>query len=940
MRLRHLFVAAMLLMVGMMQAQQMPPIPVDKDVRIGKLDNGLTYYIRHNNYPEHTANFYIAQKVGSINENEDQRGLAHLLEHMAFNGSDHFKDNGLQEYLQSIGVEYGRNLNAYTATDQTVYYITDVSTERISALDSCMLVLKDWSNGLTLDAKAIDEERDVVHNEYRMRITGTQKILETVLPELYPGSKYGQRFPIGLMEVIDKCNPETLRAYYRKWYRPDNQGIIIVGDIDVDRTEAKIKELFGGITVPADAAKIELEAVPDNEQGIYLVGKDKEQTMSLILVAMKRDAVPDEAKGDMTYLIGNYLIDRLADVLNERYKEEAQKADCPFVEAEIENGNYLISRTKDAITLTIVPKEGKEKEALAAALREVKRAHDFGVNASEFDRAKTEYLSQVEKKYNNREKLPNNGYCQDYVEHFIGNEPIPSIEDLYQLMSQMSPMMPVEAVNEVAKQLLVEGEKNLVVLTLMQDKEGQTYPTRDELKAVTDKVWTEKLEAYVDNTRQEPIMATTPKAGKIVKEEQNSALGCTKLTLSNGATVLMKKTDFNDNEIVMSAYAKGGMSMFDKKDNSNMQMFGEVLSKSGLGNFSDSELTKALSGKQCDVDFKMDEIRHGMIGTTTPKDLETMMQLMYLGFTNVKKDEQSVGNFLNMMEVQLKNLSLNASIVFQDSIQSTMYDGNPLHRIPTVEDLKQVNYDRILEMARMAYGNAADFTFTFVGNYDEAQMRKYIEQYVASLPANKKAKAVKTTDVRTFSKGEVVRNFTKAMENPQAQAAEIWRSNTVDFSLKNLVLVDVAYRMYEMINNREIREKQSAAYYAGAQGQLDDDGQTAYAIITGVGMLNPDKAEAAIPYFAKNIQTLISTPDAEDLAKVKEIMLKQADVNARSNSHWRMILGRYARSGKDFQTDYKSTVQAVTLQDVSDFLKNTVLAGGNHIQVVMMPEKK
>ena len=298
--------------------------------------------------------------------------------------------------------------------------------------------------------------------------------------------------------------------------------------------------------------------------------------MSLILVAMKRDATPDAAKSSMEYLLGNYLIDRLADVLNERYKEEAQKADCPFVEAEIENGNYLISRTKDALTLTIVPKEGKEKEALAAALREVKRAHDFGVNASEFDRAKTEYLSQVEKKYNNREKLPNNGYCQDYVEHFIGNEPIPSIEDLYQLMSQMSPMMPVEAVNEVAKQLLVEGEKNLVVLTLMQDKEGQTYPTRDELKAVTDKVWTEKLEAYVDNTRQEPIMATTPKAGKIVKEEQNSALGCTKLTLSNGATVLMKKTDFNDNEIVMSAYAKGGMSMFDKKDNSNMQMFGEV----------------------------------------------------------------------------------------------------------------------------------------------------------------------------------------------------------------------------------------------------------------------------------------------------------------------------------------------------------------------------
>ena len=268
MKLRKMW-AALLLLVGMsVQAQEIPNIPVDPEVRTGKLENGLTYYIRHNGYPEKVASFYIAQRVGSVQENDDQRGLAHLLEHMAFNGTDHFKDNSLQEYLQSIGVEYGRNLNAYTSTDQTVYYIQDVPTTRISALDSCMMILKDWSNGITLDTKAIDAERDIVHNEYRMRIIGTQKILEQKLPELYPGSKYGERFPIGLMEVIDKCSPETLRAYYRKWYRPDNQGIIIVGDIDVDRTEQKVKELFGGIKVPANAAKVETVEVPDNNEEI------------------------------------------------------------------------------------------------------------------------------------------------------------------------------------------------------------------------------------------------------------------------------------------------------------------------------------------------------------------------------------------------------------------------------------------------------------------------------------------------------------------------------------------------------------------------------------------------------------------------------------------------------------------------------------------------
>ena len=940
MTIRKFLVAALLLVSAGAHAQQMPPIPIDQKVRIGKLDNGLTYYIRHNDYPEHVANFYIAQKVGSINEDEDQRGLAHLLEHMAFNGSEHFKDNSMQEYLQSIGVEYGRNLNAYTSTDQTVYYITDVPTKRITAVDSCMLVLKDWSNGLTLDAKAIDEERDVVHNEYRMRITGTQKILETVLPDLYPGSKYGQRFPIGLMEVIDKCDPETLRAYYRKWYRPDNQGIIIVGDIDVDRTEAKIKELFGATVVPADAAKVELEAVPDNEQGIYLVGKDKEQTMSMILAALKRDATPDEAKGSMEYLIGNKLVDLLTDVINERYKEETQKADCPFVMASIANGSYLVSRTKDALMLTVVPKEGQEQAALTAAIRELKRVHEHGITATEFDRAKEEMLSQIEKDYNNREKLPNNRYCQEYVDNFIANEPIPGIENLYQMMKQVAPMIPVDAVNMVAKELVTEGEKNFVVLALMQDKEGQTYPTKEELKSAADKAWAEKVEAYVDNVRQEPIMAAAPKAGKIAKEETNSVLGFTKLTLSNGATVLMKKTDFNDNEIVMSAYSNGGYGIFDKADEPNMSFFSEVLSYSGLGAFSKNELQKALSGKQCGVDFTIDETRHGLTGKTTPKDLETFMQLTNLAFTNVKKDEQSVANFMDMVEVSLKNISLNASVVFQDSIQSVTYGGNKLFRVPTVDDLKAVSYDRILEMARTAYGNAADFTFTFVGNYDEAVLRKYIEQYIASLPSAKKAKAKRLTDVRTYADGELSRNFTKQMENPQAQATEIWRSANIDYTLKNLVLLQVAYRMYDMVNNREIREKQSAAYHAGAQGKLDDDGSKAYAIVTGVGMLNPDKAAEAIPYFMKDMQGIIDNPSQEDLQKVKEILMKQADVNARDNNHWRTILARYARSGKDFHTDYKATVQAVTLADVSNFLKDTILGSGNHIQIVMMPEKQ
>ncbi|MBQ4174066.1 MAG: insulinase family protein, partial [Prevotella sp.] len=597
MRLRNLFVAALLFVVGGLQAQEMPSIPKDPALRMGKLDNGLTYYIRHNDYPEHVANFYIAQKVGSINENDDQRGLAHLLEHMAFNGSDHFKGNSMQEYLQSIGVEYGRNLNAYTSTDQTVYYITDVPTARISVVDSCMLVLKDWSNGLTLTSEAIDEERDIVHNEYRMRIVGTQKILEQVLPDLYPGSKYGHRFPIGLMEIIDGCNPETLRAYYRKWYRPDNQGIIIVGDIDVDRTEQKIKELFGGIKVPANAAKVELEPVPDNNEGIYVIGKDKEQQVSMFLVSMKHDATPDSLKNNVSYMVFDFARDVIAEMLNARFTEESQKPECPFLNASAEEGNYLVSRTKDAFTLSLIPKEGKELEGLATGLRELKRVKDFGFTATEYDRAKSEYISRLESTYNNREKQRSDVYCSQYVNNFIENEPIPSIEDKYQLMNQIVPMIPVEAINEIARQLITNNDTNFVVLAAVQEKDGKQYFTTDDMKKAVANVRQETLEAYVDNVKQEPLMAELPKAGSIVKEEDNTQLGFKKLTLSNGATVLMKKTDFNADQILMSAGSLGGNGVFGVKEANNLNFASMILSQSGLGNFSSTDLQKALSGK-------------------------------------------------------------------------------------------------------------------------------------------------------------------------------------------------------------------------------------------------------------------------------------------------------------------------------------------------------
>ena len=354
--------------VAMMAQMQMPSIPVDPDVRIGKLDNGLTYYIRHNNWPENRAEFYIAQKVGSIQENDDQRGLAHFLEHMAFNGSKHFKGNELIRWCESVGINFGGDLNAYTSIDETVYNISNVPTTREGIVDSCLLILYDWADGLLLEQEEIDKERGVIHEEWRLRTSPMMRMLERDLPKLYPGSKYGHRMPIGLMEIIDNFERPFLQSYYEKWYRPDNQGIIVVGDVDVDKIEKKIKDLFSSIVLPENRTLVTKESVPDNAEAIYVIDKDKEQRTNEVMIMMKHEVFPDTLKGTLTYMLTDYLKDACILMLNDRLKEYAEKPESPFLSARAADGRYILSSTKDAFEIDLSPKDGQIEAAVTAAL--------------------------------------------------------------------------------------------------------------------------------------------------------------------------------------------------------------------------------------------------------------------------------------------------------------------------------------------------------------------------------------------------------------------------------------------------------------------------------------------------------------------------------------------------------------------------------------------
>ena len=656
MNVKKLFAFLMLMLIAfstnVIMAQQMPPIPVDDAVRIGKLDCGLTYYIRHNNYPENRVNFYIAQRVGSIQEEESQRGLAHFLEHMAFNGSEHFngEGKGIIDYTRSLGVNFGGDLNAYTSIAETVYNINDVPSTRQSAIDSCLLILKDWSTGLLLTDEEIDKERGVIHEEWRLGQSAQMRMLERQLETLYPDSKFGKRLPIGLMSVVDNFPYNELRDYYHKWYRPDNQALVIVGDVDVDHIEAQIKEMYKDYKLDPNAAQVVREPVPDNDEPIIVVDKDKEQPYSEVSVMFKHETETPEEKQNMDYLLIDYCKDMVTSMLNTRLRDQAQEPDCPFDQAYCYDGEYILANTMDAFTMDIMPKEGKAEAATQAAIVEAMRAVKYGFTSSEYSRARDEYMSRLEKRYNERDKVSNENYGRQYCSNYLDGEPIPSIDMLYQIMSQIAPMIPIEAINELVPELINTDGKNLVITNFNQEKDGAVYPTVEGLKAAFDAATTANIEAYVDNVITEPLMTKMPKKGKIVKESENPTFGYKELELSNGARVVLKKTDFKQDEICMSAFQRGGQSLYDEKDWANLQLLGSLNSFTGLGNFSNSDLDKVLSGKQVSCYLNIDDYADELSGNSTVKDLETLFQLIYLKFTALTPDEKKFNQTMNMME--------------------------------------------------------------------------------------------------------------------------------------------------------------------------------------------------------------------------------------------------------------------------------------------------
>jgi zinc protease len=913
------------------------PLPVDTAVRIGKLPNGLTYYIRHNEYPKGQADFYIAQNVGSILEEDNQRGLAHFLEHMCFNGTTNFPDNQLREWLESIGVKFGANLNAYTGVDETVYNINNVPVARESVQDSCLLILHDWANDLTLDPKEIDKERGVIHEEWRRSMQGQMRIIEKLLPIVYPTSKYGHRLPIGTMEVVDNFAPQALRDYYEKWYRPDQQAVVVVGDIDVDRIEGKIKEMFSSIEMPENAAERKYEPVPDHKGTIYAIGSDPEQKTLIGQLMFISDPLPKEMKNTPMYYAQSYIEGMIGTMINNRLSEISSKPDAPFAGAGVNFGGFFLSsKVKDALTASAVAKGNDIIEPLKAVYREVLRAQRGGFTQSEYERARNEYISSIERVYNNRNTRENGTFVSEYVGNFKDGDPIPGIEAEWSLIQQIAMSIPVQVINQTMSQAITPD--NRVLMVLCPEAEGMTNPTEQQLADALASVDAESIEAFVDEVKSEPLIPSDPVAGAVTSTVNNEKWGTTEWTLSNGAKVIIKSTKFKEDEILFTAYANGGYADYSADYDNSLMFLPVAMQAYGLGSYTNTDLSKYTAGKQASLYISFSNYSRSMGGSATPKDLPTLMEMVYMGFKDIEFTEDEFAALQKAYSGILANQEKSPEYIFQKSLLSTLYD-SPRNQAINSSIIEKASRNQILEVAHAMTANAADWTFIFVGNVDPATLRPMVEKYIASLPGDEKTavKEVKSYNPAFFMKGgDKTDTFSTPMSTPQTHVAIIEKGD-MEFTPKNSLLASIAGQILTNRLIKTVREDMGAVYSISASGQLDRTGLSPASLMTSFPM-KPEMKDEVLPFIKGEFKAMETNVTPDELNPIKEYMVKVFTENREKNPAWRSaILGTLA-NGVDTFNGNVDTVNSITVQDVMDFMK-ALNAQNNYRVVILDPEK-
>ena len=919
----------------MLYAQEPEKLPIDPEVRYGKLDNGLTYYIRHNEQPKQRCEFHIAQAVGAILEEDNQNGLAHFLEHMAFNGTQHFPGKGIINYFESVGVNFGGNINAYTSIDETVYRLSDVPTYREGIVDSALLVMHDWSCGLLLLPEEIDAERGVILEEWRTRRTAQRRIWKQMNALMYPGTQYAKRDVIGDTAVINNFDYQALRDYYHKWYGPDNQAIIVVGDIDVDAIEAKIKKLWADVPRRSNYGERPIYSVNHNEEPLVAIVTDKEAQGSRVTLEYKFDQLPDVLQGTAQEYMLNLIRELACDMLDNRFSELALDPNASFTGAGCYYGET--AKKMDAFNAVILPKEGQETEAFNDLLFQLEKMRRYGFTNAELERVKAEKLNAMEKYYNERDTRKNITLARECIRHFEDHESMPGAQWEYDFVQATLPLVSLETVNKLAEAFV--HDKPTIAIS-GPEKEGVNIPSEGTILASLNGMKELAIEAPAEEVIDSELVKKAPRKGKIKSVTRNDDIDATEWILSNGVKVVFHTTNFKADEILMQAFSKGGLSQVATEDLPSAEIATSVVEMSGIGRFSMTQLQKALTGKTVSVSPEISENVERMHGSSSVKDLETMLQLTYLYFTAPRRDEQAYQTFIALMKNQLANRDKNPKAAFSDSVQVMSTNHSERTVLFNDEMLDKVSLDKALEVYKARFANPADFTFVFVGNINPNNpvVQGLICQWLGGLKTKKKQREEIIDHHVTVALGQQKNYFSRKMETTTASNRIQYTSYDIPYTLANDLNMEMIGRILSTRYLESIREREGGSYGVGTYGYITILPQPRAGLIMQFDT-DPKKQTRLMEIIHEEVHTIIDNgPLASDLQKEKESMLKDFQEDLEQNSYWRQALYMYYLYGINNIRDYRPAVQGITAESVQNMLKRLVKAE-NVFEVVMYPEE-
>ena len=904
-------------------------VPMDPKVRKGTLDNGFTYYIRHNETPENRAEFYLFNNFGAIMETPEQNGLAHFAEHMAFNGTENFPDKGVLDYMESIGVKFGHNVNAFTSYDMTVYNLANVPVTREGVIDSSLLVLHDWAGKVSYDNEEIDKERGVIHEEWRTRRSADFRMRNKTNKVLYKGSKYAEHDVIGDIDIIDNFEYETLKSFYEDWYRPDLQAVAIVGDVDVEAVEKKIKDLFSGLEMPEKPKERYVAEVPDHKEPRVAIVTDEEASRSMVSIYYKHDAITEK---DMDYYRQTYLHNLYMRMINNRLSELTQKANPPFVYGYSYYGNVV--RDKDAYVSLAIAGNDQLLEAVKALTSENEKVSKHGFTITELERTKKAMISDLEKQYNNRDKVKSGRLVWSYLSHFMTNDPAPGIEFEYDYAQKFLPNIKLEEINALADKWITD--ENMVIAVNAVEKEGMSLPEKEDFLKVIADVKGMKLEKYEDAVTDKPLVENIENMGEVVNESSSEKLGTTTMELSNGLKITIKPTDFKENEVLMKAYSQGGLSLVSNQDIASARLMSAFMSVNGLGEFSSIALNKKLSDKNVSVNAYLSDLKEEIRGNCESKDLETTQQLTYLHFMEPREDEAAATSIKQRYGALLENRAADPRYAFSDSVQTVMANYHPRETPFDKELLNKADYQKAREIYAERFSDAADFEFFFVGNIDPEKAKPMFEKYLGSLSSSNKDEEFKDHGIYP-PEGSVKKVIEREMKVPKA-SVYVNFNGELKYNKKNILLMRAIDHILELRYTETIREEQGGSYGVGVRASTSNYPKERFSLSMQFDCA-PEKYEMLKGIVYEEVEKLYTEgPSEEDLKKAREYFLKSREEQLKENSFWLSALEKKSWNKMDVtDDDYESMVKSLTVKDIKKAAKKYLKGAGN-VDVVMIPE--